>query len=203
MTPVLELIYSFPFATGLLVGVAAQRVYSHAVVKYQDAHHPLPSGRRRYVPGISRVWLAGLLLLATLGYVLLQTGQTEAKYRGLARNMYDCQREFNQALKDRSRTTTENDRISMEQRDLFTALDDAAGTLVNRQLNPPPEIAALPMDSARRLAWNEDVARVYYERTMKVRGQIAALRDEQTRLQQERAAHPLPEPTCGSTRPGV
>ncbi|AKF14280.1 hypothetical protein SEA_VINCENZO_18 [Mycobacterium phage Vincenzo] len=203
MTAVLELVYSFPFATGLVVGVVGQRAYAHGVAKYQDVHHPLPSGRHRKVPGISRVWVAGLVLLATLGYVLLQTGQTEAKYRGLARSMYDCQREFNQALKARSQITTENDRISTQQRDLFTALDEAAGTLVDRQLNPPADIAALPMDSPRRLAWNEDVARVYYQRTSKLRGQIADLRAEQTRLQHERAAHPLPEPTCGSTPPGA
>lgn len=201
MTPVLELIYSFPFITGLLVGITAQRVYAHVMCRYANVHHPLPGGKRCRVPGISRTWVAGLVLLATLGYVLLQTGQTEAKYRGLARDVANCQREFNQALKARSAITAENDEISFKQRDLLTKLDEAAGVLVNRQLNPPSSIAALPMDDPRRLAWNEDVTRVYYQRATELRKRVAEIREEQTRLQDERNQHPLPEPTCGVLPP--
>lgn len=201
MTPVLELIYSFPFITGLLVGITAQRVYAHVMCRYANVHHPLPGSKRRRVPGISRTWVAGLVLLATLGYVLLQTGQTEAKYRGLARDVANCQREFNQALKARSAITAENDEISFKQRDLLIKLDEAAGVLVNRQLNPPSSIAALPMDDPRRLAWNEDVTRVYYQRATELRKRVAEILEEQTRLQDERNQHPLPEPTCGVLPP--
>ena len=201
MTPVLELIYSFPFMTGLLVGIAAQRVYAHAVCRYENTHHPLPAGRRRYVPGINRMWLAGLVLLATLGYVLLQTGQTEAKYRDLARDVANCQREFNQALKARSAITAENDRLSVKQRDLLTEMGDAASTLVDRQLNPPEAIAGLEINDPRRLAWNEDVTRVYFQRVTKLRDEIAKVHEEQVKLQEDRARHPLPEPTCGVLPP--
>ena len=201
MTPVLELIYSFPFITGLLVGITAQRVYAHVMCRYANVHHPLPGGKRRRVPGISRTWVAGLVLLATLGYVLLQTGQTEAKYRGLARDVANCQREFNQALKARSAITAENDRLSVKQRDLLTALDDASGVWVGRLLNPPDSIAALSPDDPRRQAWNEDVTRVYYQRATELRTEIADVRKEQTRLQDERNQHPLPEPTCGVLPP--
>ncbi|AGU92036.1 hypothetical protein BANE1_18 [Mycobacterium phage Bane1] len=201
MTPVLELIYSFPFVTGLLVGIAAQRVYAHAMCRYENTRHPLPGGRKHHVAGINRMWLAGLVLLATLGYVLLQTGQTEAKYRGLARDVAHCQTEFNAALRARSNITAENDELSVKQRDLLTQLDEAAGVLVNRQLNPPSAIAALPMDDPRRLAWNEDVTRVYYERTQKLREQIGELRRQQNDLLEDRRRHPLPEPTCGVLPP--
>ena len=201
VTPVLELIYSFPFVTGLLVGIAAQRVYAHAMCRYENAHNPLPGGRKHHVAGINRMCLAGLVLLATLGYVLLQTGQTEAKYRGLARDVAHCQTEFNAALKAWSNITAENNELSVKQRDLLTALDEAAGVLVNRQLNPPSAIAALPMDDPRRLAWNEDVTRVYYERTQKLREQIGELRRQQNDLLEDRRRHPLPEPTCGVLPP--
>ena len=201
MTPVLELIYSFPFITGLLVGITAQRAYVHAMCRYENTHHPLPGGRKHHVAGINRMWLAGLVLLATLGYVLLQTGQTEAKYRGLARDVARCQTEFNTALKARSQITAENDALSVKQRDLLTDLADAASTLVNRQLNPPEAIAALSIDDPRRLAWNEDVTRVYFQHTTKVREQMTKLHDEQARLQEDRRQHPLPEPTCGVLPP--
>ncbi|ACF05018.1 hypothetical protein Nigel_15 [Mycobacterium phage Nigel] len=201
MTPVLELIYSFPFVTGLLVGIAAQRVYAHAMCRYENAHHPLPGGRQHHVQGINRMWLAGLVLLATLGYVLLQTGQTEAKYRGLARDVAQCQTEFNAALKARSAIASENDEISFKQRGILAQLDEAAGVLVNRQLNPPSAIAALPTNDPRRLAWNEDVTRVYYERTQGLRDDIAELRKREAQLQDERRKHPLPEPTCGVLSP--
>ncbi|ABD58134.1 hypothetical protein PBI_COOPER_17 [Mycobacterium phage Cooper] len=201
MTPVLELIYSFPFVTGLLVGIAAQRVYAHAMCRYENAHHPLPGGRRHRVVGINRMWLAGLVLVATLGYVLLQTGQTEAKYRGLARDVAKCQTEFNTALKVRSQITAENDALSVKQRDLLTELADAASVLVDRQLNPPDAIAALEIDDPRRLAWNEDVTRVYFQRVTKLREEINKVHDEQTQLQKDRAKNPLPEPTCGGVLP--
>ncbi|AGU91937.1 hypothetical protein ADAWI_15 [Mycobacterium phage Adawi] len=197
MTAVLELIYSFPFVSGLLVGIAAQRVYAHAMCRYENVHHPLPGGRRHHVVGINRMWLAGLVLVATLGYVLLQTGQTEAKYRGLARDVAQCQTEFNAALKARSQITADNDRLSVKQRDLLTEMGDAASTLVDRQLNPPDAIAGLEINDPRRLAWNEDVTRVYFQRVTKLRAEIAQVHDEQVKLQEDRAKHPLPEPTCG------
>ena len=197
MTPVLELIYSFPFVTGLLVGIAAQRIYAHAMCRYDNVHHPLPGGRRHHVAGIKRLWVAGMLLVATLGYVLLHTGQTEAKYRGLAHDVAACQAEFNTALKARSAITAENDRLSVKQRDLLTELDNASGVWIDRLLNPPDHIAELDTGDPRRQAWNEDVTRVYYQRASGLRTEIADVRKEQTRLQDDRNRHPLPEPTCG------
>ena len=58
----------------------------------------------------------------------------------------DCVREFNQVLRVRSEVTSENDRISIEQRELIY-------DWIHNLVVPPPEIARLPGRGPRRGKW--------------------------------------------------
>jgi hypothetical protein len=197
MTNVLELIYSIPFLAGGLVGALGMKLYQRAVCRHLDKTHPLPSGERRRIPGLSRTWLGGLLTFAVLGYVLLQVNQTEAHYRQLGDEMRHCQIEFNAALNARAAITTENDELSRQQRDLLAESDEAESIWIDRLINLPEDIAGLPSTDDRVQQWGKAVTRVYFERIGHINAKITAISDRQQQLEQDRRNHPLPEPSCG------
>lgn len=201
MTDALGIVFSLPFLIGMLVGVVAQRGYCWAVAKYQDHTNPLPRGQRHRPAAINRVWLAGIVTFVVFGYILVQVNQTEEKYRTLARDVAACQREFNEALSKRSAISTENDRLSIEQRELLAEVDTAEAGWINQLINPPSDIAALELDDPRRQAWNIDVTRVYVERTQQLNEQVSRIATRQRELDRERADNPLPTPTCGVLAP--
>lgn len=95
----------------------------------------------------------------------------------------DCVREFNQVLRERSAVTSENDRLSMQQRQLIY-------DWIHNLVFPPPEIARLDGDDPARQRWAIDLT---IETDSKFRESI----EEQRRNDAIRAANPLPPPTCG------
>ncbi len=197
MTNVLTVIYSLPFIVGALAGAVGMRLYQRHQCKVADKLHPLPDGRRRAVPGISRTWMGYLLSAAVLGYVLLQVGQTEAHYRELGDEMRRCQLEFQSALVARSRITSENDELSREQRDLLGEAVSAQALWLSRIVDLPDNIAALAPDDPRVQQYGQTVTRIYRERTDGIRERVLEISDRQAELQKQRAENPLPEPTCG------
>ena len=197
MTNVLSMVYSLPFIAGGVVGAVVMRLYLRAQCRAADRKHPLPDGKRRRVPGISPVWLGGLITVMVLGYVLLQVGQTEQHYRELGTEMRRCQIEFNAALVARSRITTENDRLSREQRDLLAESVEANALWISRIIDLPPDIAALPEGDPRVTQYGRTVTRIYRERIDRINERIAEISARQVQLAKDRADNPLPEPTCG------
>lgn len=193
----LEIVYSTSFIIGAIVGMAGMKAYQWAVCRHLDKTHPLPDGRKRHAPEISRVWVGGLVALGVVGYVLLQVNQTEDHYRSLGDEMRRCQTEFTTALTKRSEITTRNDELSRQQRDLFAELDELHGVWLTRLITPPPDIAALPPTDQRRQDYGITVTRIYNERATKLRDEVRAIIGEQKRLADERARNPLPEPECG------
>lgn len=95
----------------------------------------------------------------------------------------DCVREFNQVLRERSKVTTENDQISIEQRELIY-------DWIHELLFPPPEIAKLPGSHPAREKWAIDL-------TLKTDAAFAKSIQQQRENEAHRAANPLPPPTCG------
>lgn len=196
MNGILHTIYSAEFFIGAFTGAVAMKLWQWNHCRYLDKVRPLPGGAHRHMPGVDVPTAGALVAVLALGYVLFQTQETEERYQGLADRVTRCQLIFQSNIAARSAITLENDRLSILQRDKLTALDKAAGELVNRQLNPPPAIAALPINDTRRLVWNEDVTRFYYEQTQLLRADIEKLREEQNRLAAVRADHPVPDPSC-------
>lgn len=197
MTSILELVYSLPFVAGAVVGVIVMRTVQFMQARAADRRDPLPDGCKRKVPRIGVTWLGGLLSLAVLGYVLLQVDTTERHYRELGSEVRRCQIEFNSALVARSKITTENDQLSREQRSLLADAADAQNLWISRIINLPPDIADLPDGDPRVTQYGRTVTRVYFERFSKILIRVREIDKRQLELDQERAAHPLPEPSCG------
>lgn len=95
----------------------------------------------------------------------------------------DCVREFNQTLRERSAITSENDRLSIRQRELIY-------DWIHNLVFPPPDIAALPGSDPRRENWAINL-------TLETDRQFRASIEEQRSNDAIRAANPLPPPTCG------
>lgn len=197
MTGVLDIVYSLPFVAGMVVGIAGMRFYQWLKCRWEDRHNPLPGGAHHRPAGINRVYLAGLLVLAVVGYILLQTGQTERHYKSLAASVAQCQREFNGALKARSEISNQNDKLSIEQRELLAKSLDAQAEWINRLLILPPDLADLPRTDTRVEQYGLDVTRVFFDRVGKYQKRINEITAEQASLIAQRQANPLPEPNCG------
>lgn len=196
MTSVLEIIYSRPFLFGAVFGALGMKLYQLVMAHHLDKVKPLPGGRRRHVSSISTQAFGGLMALAVVGYVLVQVNQTETKYRVLADRLTSCQVTFQTAIVERAKIAAENDKLSMAQRDKLTALDQMQGVWIDRLLNPPPHIAETPLGDPRRVGYTITVTRFFQERAVTLRADIADIRAEQTRLTEDRNAHPLPDPLC-------
>lgn len=95
----------------------------------------------------------------------------------------DCVREFNQVLRERSAVTSENDRLSIQQRTLIY-------DWIHNLIFPPPDIARLPGSDPAREKWAINL-------TVETDKQFRASIEQQRENEARRAANPLPPPTCG------
>lgn len=95
----------------------------------------------------------------------------------------DCVREFNQVLRERSSVTSENDQLSIHQRELIY-------NWMHNLVFPPPHIAGLPGSDPAREKWAIDL-------TLETDQQFRESINQQRENDAYRAAHPLPAPTCG------
>ncbi|AXN53290.1 membrane protein [Mycobacterium phage Thonko] len=189
MQSVLTVIYSLPFLLGFVAGLIGMRAAQETRCRWLERHQPLPDGKRRRV--------GGLIAFGVLGYVLVQVGQTEQHYRDLGNEMRRCQIEFNTSLNKRAEITQENDRLSREQRDLFAELERLQAVWIGRLINLPPELIDLPQADVRVQDYGRTVTRIYQERAETLRGKVDAISKRQAELERERAANPLPPPSCG------
>lgn len=95
----------------------------------------------------------------------------------------NCVREFNQVLRERASVTSQNDQLSIQQRELIY-------DWIHNLVFPPPHIADLPGSDPRRERWATDL-------TIETDKQFRDSIEEQRRNDAVRAANPLPPPTCG------
>lgn len=127
---------------------------------------------RRQVVIFKWQYIAAPLVIGITLYMANQT-QTNA----------DCVREFQQVLRDRSSVTSENDKLSQEQRQLIYGW-------IHNLVFPPPDIAKLDGTDPARERWAVDL-------TLETDKKFRASLDEQRDNDEYRAAHPLPPATCG------
>lgn len=196
MNGVLNTIYSAEFFVGAVSGAVMMKLYQWHHCRHLDKVAPLPGGRRRHVPGINIPVFGAVLSVLALGYVLFQTQETEERYKGLADRVSSCQVVFQSNIAARSAITTENDRVSILQRDKLSELDTLTGQWIDRLLNPPPHLVGTTLADPGRQGYTLTVTRIYQEQASRLRADINALRDEATKLAEARAAHPIPDPTC-------
>ena len=198
MTTLLDLLYSLPFSIGMVMGVVMMKAYKRVQCHYADAHRPLPGGRHRHPPSISRVWIGGLLTVAVLGYVILQVNTTEQRYKSLSEDVRHCQVEFQQALVARAKITTENDALLRQRVDLLQEYGRATSTWLGQLVAPPSDLADLAASDPKVGVWMAAVTRVYSDRANRITAHMDAIGNRLEQLEQDRLAHPLPSATCGT-----
>ena len=195
MNAILHTIYSAEFFIGALSGAVMMKFYQWQHCRHLDKVHPLPGGRR-HMPGVNIPVLGVVLSVLALGYVLFQTQETEGRYQGLAARVTRCQSVFQQNIAARATISVENDRISVLQREKLTELDELTGEWIDHLLHPPPHLDGTTLTDPGRQGYMITVTRIFQEHATKLRSDIEALRIEQDRLAAERAAHPIPDPSC-------
>jgi len=197
VNPVLDIVWSVPFLVGMVVGILGQRGYCWLKARWEDRHHPLPGGARHRIGGISRTWLGGLLVLFVVAYILAQGEQTHRDTVALSEQTAQCQADLIASIKRGREIGNQNDKLSIEQRELLAKIADALGEWVQRLIVLPPELADLPRTDPRVEQYGLDVSRVFFDRTAKYRERSAEIIAEQNRLADERAKNELPDPRCG------
>lgn len=130
---------------------------------------------RRFSVRIKWNYLAYAMATIVFMWVAVQTQQDA-----------NCMREFNETLRVRSKISEDNDHWSYVQR---TALGDWLKDIVA----PPSEIAYLRANDPA----NPKVTQWALGITTKYSTMIQRAQSEQDDVLKERAAHPLPQPTCG------
>jgi hypothetical protein len=181
---------SWQFVVGLALGFSLHRCYAHVKAGWLNRRRPLPGGLKRHADGVNSSWLTRVLAAGIIVYSLVQVQATAHRTdviindaRTFSAEVQECQRQFNGALRARAAITTENDYLSQVQR---TALADWLHDL----LFPPPEVVKLDRTGPAYNQWALNLTQRYY-------GIIADAQAKQDENNRERAAHPLPEPTCG------
>ncbi|AHN84132.1 hypothetical protein SEA_HAMISH_17 [Mycobacterium phage Hamish] len=203
MSSVLEVVYSLPFAVGLLCGILGQRAYCYGRAWYKDRNDPLPNGRHRTVAGISKVWVGGLIAVGSLGYVLYQAEAARLDTVSLAEHTQECTSDLIASVSRGRQISTENDRLSIAHRDKLTELAQVQSVWLGRILDPPPHIAAMPADDPRRDGYFKTITQFYKVRTDELRADIDKIREEQAKLIGDRERNPLPDPRCWPDGPEV
>lgn len=107
-----------------------------------------------------------------------------------------CQQDFTIALDARARLAAANDDLSEQQRKLLLDDNVALGDWIGKLLNPP-----MSRDDPAYHAWALGITQEYYGHTNAIRSQLQTIQDEVDRTKEEREKHPLPEPSCGRSRP--
>lgn len=126
----------------------------------------------------------GKIVIFRWKYIAIPAAVAVALYMSIqTQQNADCVREFQQVLRDRSSVTSENDRISQDQRKLIY-------DWIHALVFPPPEIDKLDGADPVREKWAIDL-------TVETDKKFRASMDEQRENDEFRASHPLPAPTCG------
>lgn len=197
MTYALDQIYSVPFWIGSAITMVLWKLYTRQKARWLDRHRPLPGGEHHYVTHINRLWLAGLALGLSLGYILLTAQKTHDQTVGLANNVARCWAESYTSTKAQIDLNAQNDVISRKTQDLQRDYDRATSDWLKDLVNPPGDLANLAPQSAPRQTWGIQRTAQYQTKLNDLGTQFDDLAEQRRQLDIERAQHPLPESTCG------
>lgn len=197
LSEILDTIYSVPFFSGAIGGLVFNRLYSKYKAHWEDKHHPLPDGMCHYPAQISKIWLAGLILMLSMGYILLTAQKTHDQTIALNQQVARCWQESYQSTRAQIRINAENDVISRQQQGLQRDYDRATSDWLKALVNPPEPIGSMDPGSAERRAWGLQITSEYQNRLNDLGVKSDDLVNQRNDLDAERRKHPLPENTCG------
>lgn len=167
-------------ALAFAAGIITTFIWQHSKCWWMHHRGKWPASRH---PRFNTVWLGILLSIVAFAWITFKSNTTQSIAEETAREVQACQEEFNEALTARSNLSTENDRLSLAQR-------EAIIEWVHGLVLPPPEVAQFPWGSPERDSYIRD-------RTIRLDAFFRVSQEEQRRNDAERAQNPLPEPTCG------
>lgn len=196
-TAILNTVYSLPFFLGATAGWGLWTIYCRQKARYMDAHRPLADGRHHEVARLSRIWIAGLVMVFSVGYVLLSANKAHDDTVALAKRVTSCWRESYRQTKVQIDINSQNDFVSRQQQQLQRDYDRATSDWLKALINPPGALANQPSDSPDRRAWALQVSAMYQQKLDDLGDKFDELVAQRAKLDDERAQHPLPEPTCG------
>jgi hypothetical protein len=197
MIHILSYVYSLPFFIGAVCGLTLQRLYCKQKRVWLDRHHPLPDGGKRAAEHLSRVWIAAVAAVLSLGYVLLTAQATHDETIALTRKVAQCWQQSYLATRAQIKLNAENDIISREQQGLQRDYDRASSEWLKSIVNPPGDLGSKPSNDPERQAWGLEVTAQYQAKLNELGSKSDDLVNQRNALDGERAKHPLPEVTCG------
>lgn len=197
MTYALDTLYSWPFWIGAVCGLVTWKLYCRQKARWLDRHYPLPGGEKHYVSHINRLWIAGLAMGLSIGYILLTAQKTHDQTVGLAHSVAHCWTESFQSTKAQIDLNAQNDGISRQQQNLQREYDRATSEWLKALVNPPGDLVDEDTNSPARKAWGLEATANYQLKLNDLGTQFDNLVNQRKTLDAERAQHPLPESTCG------
>lgn len=196
MIRTLHLIFSLPFLLGFIAGMAAYWGFLWEHSRWRNKHDPLPGGKRWPLGGLNATYISIAVVLAVIGYIVMSTQDTHDQTLALAKDVSDCQTEFNTQMAARSLISGQDAELANRQLELRAEGGDARDEWLARILNPPADIAAQPPGDPLRAQWNYDMTKEYADKTLALSLQIKGLLDQRRKLKADRESHPLPTSNC-------
>ena len=197
MTYILNTVYSWPFLTGAILGTILWQIYCHQKAHYLDIHSPLPGGAKHQISRLNRLWVAGICLAFTLGYILLSANRTHDQTIALSKDVTRCWAESYAQAKAQIDLNAQNDLISRQQQAVQRDYDRATSDWLKDLVNPPGDLRGQPTDSPARQQYGIERTAVYQDRLNVLGKESDDLVNQRKQLDDQRAQHPLPEPQCG------
>lgn len=197
MTYALNTIYSWPFWIGSACSMILWKLYCRQKARWLDRYHPLPNGAKHYVSHINRLWIAGLAMALSIGYILLTAQLAHDQTVALAHRVARCEAENYRQTKANIDLNAQNDVITRKQLELQRQYDRDTSEFWKSLLAPPGDLAHQSTDSPARQAWGMQVGALYQAQIDDLGTQFDGLVNQRKQLDYERAQHPLPEATCG------
>lgn len=191
MIHVLETVYSLPFFIGAVCGEALRRLYCYQRARWENNED------YDYLGHISRVWLAGLAAILSMGYILLTAQKTQDQTIALTRDVARCWQESYQAAKAQIEINSENDGITRQQQQLQRDYDRATSEFWKDLINPPGDLANAPVNSPERQTYGLQLSARYQADINRMGAKFDDLVNQRSALDIKRANNKLPEVTCG------
>ncbi|AYD84616.1 hypothetical protein SEA_PAITO_31 [Mycobacterium phage Paito] len=206
MTTIVDNLWSWQFLAGVLAGFTLSRAWCMLKVWQLDRRYPLPDGRRRDVWAAAAVdarWVAGVVGAVFLIWSVVQTQENAnenariaAEAKTFAAAVQQCQSDLIASILGSRAVTTDNDRLSLEERALLADGQRLGLEWLGSLVSPPPDIDRLEPNDPARSRYFIERTRVYFNQLAELNRRIDALHAEQAN--NERARPALPDPDCGT-----
>jgi hypothetical protein len=181
-------------AIDLAVGFLLRALYCRIKMRVLDRLHPEEAPHRQVMKMVVVAWAIGIIGIIYTG---AQTQRTHDQTLGLATAVNRCWAESYKQASAQIDLNAQNDKISRQQQALQREYDRATSDWIKSLIAPPGGLADMDTNSPERKTWAMHVTAEYQSTLNDLGEQSDALVNQRKALDDERAKHPIPEPTCG------